>query len=161
MPSSLRPPWREAGLLFSELQEHYSHQVWCERRPQDTVLREGVSWGSLGSFTQAVHTHCEQLLSGGPSVWALGRWRPMAQLTQGHHGVHFTCFWGPVSVCGDHKSLSGTFRGSAHWVLQDRLCLPRYPSSSISLQKPVLLRVPAVSRRLFQHWAFPIWNWAC
>ena len=162
MPSSLRPPWREAGLLFSELQGHYSHQVWCERRPQDTVLREGVSWGSLGSFTQAAHTHCERLLSGGPSVWAPGRWRPMAQLTQGHHGVHFTCFWGPVSVCRDHESLSGTFRGSAlPGYYRTPSASPTSSSSSISLQKPVLLRVPAVSLRLFQHWAFPIWNWDC
>lgn len=104
--------WREAGLLFSELQRHYSHQVWCEWHPQDTILREGVSWGSLGSFTGQL-TLPEQLLNGGPSVWALGDGAPMAQLTQGHHRVHFTCFWGPVSVCRDHESLSGTFRGSA------------------------------------------------
>lgn len=73
----------------------------------------------------------------------------MAQLTSGHHGVHFTCFWGPVSVCGDHESLSGTFRGSA---LPGCYGTPSaFPPTFliISLQQPVLLRGPAVSSGFF------------
>lgn len=160
MPSSLRPPWREAGLLFSELQGHLSHQVWSEWRPQDTVLREGVSWGSLGSFTQAPHTHCEQLVSAGPSVWALGRWRPMAQLTHGHHGVHSHASGGlsvSAEVTRAFREPSGTLRCLG--ATGPPLPFP-HPSSSFSLQQPVLFR-GLQCPQAFQHGAFPLWNWDC
>ena len=125
------------GLLLGEVMTQSIHlppveapcAIHCRGRRQGLCTQHGVQAHSLGQLTLP-----EQLLNGGPSVWALGRWRPTAQLTQVHHGVHFTCFWGPVSVCRDHESLSGTFRGSA---------LPGYYRTPSHLPaSPFLIRQP-------------------
>lgn len=127
-------PWREAGLGSFQSSKTLFHQVWCEWHPQDTILREGVSWGSLGSFTRQL-TLPEQLLNGGPSVWALGRWRPMAQLTQGHHRVHFTCFSGVLSVSAEITRAFQEPSGALHClgITGPPLTSLPQPAASVSL----------------------------